>query len=467
MPSRASFSRLGLVAVATCAVLACTSTPPSTPVASTPEQASTSTSGPAPLATSAPTLATTITAAPATPEHRPGPQTQAPPAPTPPTLPPQTPTPTATPAPSPLEIDWQQVQNPGLGAADEIIGSAAAGNRLVVIGGAVDNEHLIWTSGNGRDWSQADLPTVPGYLHLTDVTALGNGFLAVGATDDNDGNSTAVALTSTDGSAWQQLGSATLAGWTYENVAVVGSAIVVVADSSDGSQTAFVTSHDGGQTWSQPSDPDGALKYFGLELTATDTDFWEFAQADGSLQPEIAIWRSTDGDTWTNVGTLPDSAGAARGAIHVANGPLGWVVMAPANGHHKKNFAWWSADGLSWQDAPQAPFGVEDIFADDAGFIAVGNWFPNGSGCAIDPTQAEGLTFTSTDGLLWRRMSEDGWMGNFIDELRRYGRTLIGIGLDFTQNNNGAGAVWTAKLPDLSSDTGPVPTNPPMPKNGC
>jgi len=98
---------------------------------------------------------------------------------------------------------------------------------------------------------------------------------------------------------------------------------------------------------------------------------------------------------------------------------LGWAAIASTTQHQKEvDFAWWSADGVSWQAAQPAPFGVTNIFADDAGFIAVGNYFPNGSGCAIDPKQAVGLTFTSTDGLLWRRLSEDGWMSQYIEQLR-------------------------------------------------
>ena len=111
-----------------------------------------------------------------------------------------------------------------------------------------------------------------------------------------------------------------------------------------------------------------------------------------------------------------------------------------------------------WQVAPNPPFGsIESIFADDTGFVAAGHWSPGGSGCAFDSANAQGLTFTSTDGQLWRWMPTDGWDGKLIEQLRRDGRTLIGIGVEYTQNSDGVGAVWTSDLPDSASDTGPVP----------
>jgi hypothetical protein len=454
--------RLGLVAVAMSAILGCTSATPATPSPSalTPPTAFSSVPS---LVTSVPASAgATATAA----EPSAAPQSQAPQTPTPasqppasPTAPPSTP-PTATPTPSPLLLDWQRVGNPGLDAASDINGSAAAGGRFVAIGEDVDGNAVIWSSGDGRSWSKAALPSL-NELSLGDVAAMGNGFVAVGRVL-GDSSSIGTVLTSADGQSWQLDDAATLPESYFAHVAVLGSTMMI------DDQTDFQVSNDGGKTWSQPALPSGMAQYGVLALTATDTDFWVFASTSGGgKNPPIGIWRSTDGQSWTSVGTLPGLTDAAN--LSVANGPLGWVAIGSTLTKSLKevDYAWWSGDGVTWQAAQPAPFGVTDIFADDAGFIAVGNWYPNGSGCVLDPTQAEGVTFTSTDGLLWRRMPEDGWMSKFVEQLRRYNRTLIGIGVDYSQNEDGTGAVWTAKLPPIANDTGPEATNPPMPKEGC
>jgi hypothetical protein len=136
---------------------------------------------------------------------------------------------------------------------------------------------------------------------------------------------------------------------------------------------------------------------------------------------------------------------------------------------HQKSVAlgWYSSDGQTWQPIPNPPFAVNDIFADDSGFIVAGQWLPKPSGCALDPAEYAGLSWTSTDGLTWTRMPDDGWQSKWIATLRRYNRTLIGIGIDYSSPLDfGVGAAWTADLPSLASNQGPVPSNPPSPGGG-
>jgi len=64
-------------------------------------------------------------------------------------------------------------------------------------------------------------------------------------------------------------------------------------------------------------------------------------------------------------------------------------------------------------------------------------------------------------------MPDEGWQSRWIEQLRRYGRTLVGIGIDYSgADDTGVGAIWTAKLPSLASNNGPVPSNPPSPTGG-
>ena len=361
-------------------------------------------------------------------------------------------------------IDWQKVGNPGIGPAANITASAAAVGRIVVVGEDGDVNPAIWTSGNGLDWKAATLPATDGYLTFADVTTSRSTYIAVG-TDYVDGSPQGLAFASTDGGrTWQSI-AASGDGWSYDRVATAGPTIAIAATDESSGEHRFVVSHDGAATWTIIDAGDAsASELFAFETN--DEGFWAFTGNAASDSGEIGIWRSTDGESWTSAGTLPGSGGLA--SLTVANGPLGWVAAGDANrGKKQVPLAWWSADGSAWQSSDTPPFDVSDVFADDAGFIAVGHYYPNSTGCALDESEAVGLTWTSPDGLLWRRQSEDGWQGQFIQQLRRYNRTLIGIGIDWSSADEGVAAVWSADLPHSSSDAGPVPSNPPLKNNGC
>lgn len=337
---------------------------------------------------------------------------------------------------------------------------------MVLIGRDQDLNSVIWASSNAHDWTVGQVvPFLPGELDVVDVTGTQNGFSAT-AFQSGSGEGTGIYLTSTDGTSWEWNNSVAPEGWGLDFIASVGSTIVMRADTS--TQAGLLTSHDNGHTWGNVNTDDPANGSL-LALVGTDNSFWIFAPESSNKQQGLGAWRSTDGDTWTKAGTLPGSIGDTDSEFHVAHGPLGWVatqIYWTRKG--EQDYAWWSADGSTWQQAQPAPFGIAAVFADDAGFIATGNYYPNGSGCAVDPAQMVGTTFTSTDGLLWRKTPDaDSIHGGYVDQLRRYNRTLIGMGFDYKVGEDGVGAEWTAKLPDISSDTGPVPSNPPVPPSGC
>src|SRR5262249_9708272 len=104
-------------------------------------------------------------------------------------------TPNATATLAPLLLDWQQVARPGLGAAEDIVGSAANGGRMVAIGEDEETDDAAWYSDNGRDWTKATVNSTLNGLALHDVSANGDGFVAVG-TFYADNGFTGIALTS-------------------------------------------------------------------------------------------------------------------------------------------------------------------------------------------------------------------------------------------------------------------------------
>jgi hypothetical protein len=181
----------------------------------------------------------------------------------------------------------------------------------------------------------------------------------------------------------------------------------------------------------------------------------------------LQVWTSTNLADWTRVATLPGTRRVFNPVL--AGGPLGWI-LAGSDYDSGRNFMMWSADGESWEQV-NAPIGpISDVFVDDAGFVAVGFLYI-GTGCALDPSDIQGLTWTSTDGRSWAAMPPEDLLHKRIDHLFRDGRTLIGIGLSYdpeggTSDNAG---VFTTGLPPIAPQ-GPGPTAAPTPtpdQGGC
>ncbi len=182
----------------------------------------------------------------------------------------------------------------------------------------------------------------------------------------------------------------------------------------------------------------------------------------------LAAWTSTDTVTWTKVATFPGTRNVNEPVL--AGGQLGWIVAGYAeNGEDKVDLMFASADGLAWQQVTPALGPVSDVFIDGAGFVAVGFLYIP-MGCDADPSEIQGLTWTSTDGRSWTPMPQEEFLHKRIDHLFRDGRTLIGIGLGYEENSGTAfGAVWTTRLPPITPQ-GPGPTPAPTPTpdpGGC
>ena len=162
---------------------------------------------------------------------------------------------------------------------------------------------------------------------------------------------------------------------------------------------------------------------------------------------------TADGKTWTKSAQLPNSHRAE--GLTAAFGPLGGVVIGAAK-------AWFSADDVHWHLAKNTPTltrrgrdDVDAVVADVSGFIVAAHRDP--PGCVLDPTQRRALTFTSVDGQVWRTKSTKGWLGQEIDQLFVSGRTLFGVGIDWSNEASSAGMVWRAQLPVVATDNAPPP----------
>ena len=178
----------------------------------------------------------------------------------------------------------------------------------------------------------------------------------------------------------------------------------------------------------------------------------------------VVVWTSANLVDWTMAGPLTGTRNVHETIL--AGGPLGWIVTGVAeNGPRKSDLMFASTDGLARQRVTPPIGPISDVFVDDAGFVAVGFlYIPNG--CDADPSEIQGLTWTSTDGRSWTAMPSAEFQHKRIDHLFRDGRTLLGIGLGYEENSGSAfGVVWTTRLPSIAP-AGRGPTAAPTPAPG-
>ncbi len=377
---------------------------------------------------------------------------------------PATPSPSSTATASPtvdgLLVDWQE-QSSDLGGMNEFWASAAVPSRFVAVGNSDNAGAGIWTSTDGLHWRPANVPDAAGYtsITLTDVTAGGPGAAAV-ADGRQGAQEVGVVYVASDGRDWTLAESPDFAGWQFMRIGSTASSLVVFG--SAWPHGAIFASTDG-INWQQAtgSDTDGIAAGL-LTLERHGSQLWAFSEdlsgGPGS-QGKTQVWTTNDGLAWQLAGALPGSLGVTH--LSVAAGPLGWVAVGA---NSTDWLAWRSSDGLSWSRVQPAPWGrLDATIGDQAGFVAVGWYSTRRDGCVLGDNSTKGVTWTSSDGSVWREMADNGWKAKQVDLLRRDGRTLFGLGLDYTTNGQGPGAVWTALLPGSSQDINPPPAYPPPP----
>ncbi|HEY7025127.1 MAG TPA: hypothetical protein VH371_09220 [Candidatus Limnocylindrales bacterium] len=337
----------------------------------------------------------------------------------------------------------------GLWAASERQGTYVLSGQPVADGW----DAQLWYSNDARLWQLAALPDQPHIDRIHAIAPTGNGFAALGL-ELNDTEFLTHALISTDGLAWKVAGSYPGVG---SDLAEIDGRLL--AFNNDNSKSDPVYSDDDGITWHVVSSPSGLVVADGLlALYETEDYLWALRSddptEDARIKTPIELWRTTDGLDWSEVVELPDSMAASKAEI--ASGPLGWVITARRatfTDYELSNewSAWSSADGLVWRPAVSAPQYVDQILADDQGFIAIGR--DPGKCCVLEESNVRQNIWTSADGRSWHQMSQQGWHGREIDYLTSVGTQLEGVGIDWkfwpSRDSVGWGVAWEANRSDL------------------
>jgi hypothetical protein len=246
---------------------------------------------------------------------------------------------------SPLAVPGNALAQAAAGPAGYVVvGSAADGNAAggTTVGGTT--APAAWYSKNLGTWARTTLPVPGGYApagapasQALAVTAAGPGFVAVGSA----GN-TPAAWTSRNGSAWNFTALPLPAG-------AAGAELTQVT--AKGAQVAAA-----GYAWRAGSPP--------VPFAAVS--------ADGGR-----TWRDAQLPTPPGPAVVTALTAAGHGFVAMGHtGPPGRPVM----------LAWWSADGLTWQDGIPAGGGPGEAIVTQINAVAAGNGTLTGAGFAASST---------------------------------------------------------------------------------
>jgi hypothetical protein len=351
---------------------------------------------------------------------------------------------TATPSAKPsvvaartLDIRWTAHDPTGLSSVRSIVGVARNADRYVLVAELPSDEReafAAWTSEDGQAWKRTH--AFPDDERVLALTAGGPGFVVAGF---KQGGDVGVVWTSNDGLDWQRVTDASLQGGVINQLVTTASGVVGFGWRYQPNQVGAIWTSPDGFEWLAATNATGVRVARGLQtVSAYDGRAVAFV-SEGERKP-AAIWETTGRAEWTRTGTLPDVGIVER----VAGGMKGWVAIG-------SNKAWASTDGRSWSKGVSGPDVAADVIVDDAGFVAVGfvGSLP-GETCG-DQRPFEGHTWTSVDGRGWRRMPiTPEFKQAMVLRLLVTDRTLIGFGHRIGAADTMSIARWTAPLPELT-----------------
>jgi hypothetical protein len=199
---------------------------------------------------------------------------------------------------------------------------AASPARIVVGGSGRQLGDLpIWSSGDGRTWTEAKQSTPYTRANVTGIAIGGPGFVAVGFDDVG-----AVAWTSTDGAVWTRIDDPSFASGRLLAVAATPAGLVAVGTDAGGARA--WTSLDG-TAW-VPTDHFGSRSTWPTAVAATS--FGVVAVDAGMrgdhvwLSPDGNGWRPLSDPTWSGSTEIDAVVGSGRTVV-VAGSSEGTAVL--------------------------------------------------------------------------------------------------------------------------------------------
>ncbi len=352
----------------------------------------------------------------------------------------------------PPELAWQRVEDQEslVGPGEQRMEAVTAlPDGFVAVGSAPDPadpaggvDAAVWRSIDGQEWSMVDGDSFggPGDQRLLGVAAGPAGLVAVGI----DGSS-AAAWTSPDGALWTRApgGEGVFGGpgdQRAEAVAVLPGGRGWVAVGSDGQgEGAVWASSDG--SWARVGTEGlaGPGEQLVLDVVAGSSSLAAVG-TDGEL---AVAWTSTDATTWART-----DLGQGR-ATALAGGEAGLVAVGSTSGDDEDAVTWRSADGATWErvegDDLAGPLdqGASGVTVGDDVIVAVGTTNLGGGGDAA--------AWTSADAGTWARSAHDenvfgGDQTQQMTDVASVGALVVAVGWSGSTPESRDSAVWVADL---------------------
>lgn len=329
--------------------------------------------------------------------------------------------------PSTVGAEWAVVGTvPGAAPNDVTVG----GPGLVAVGaeGPVGCEVCpdlgytgrIWTSSDGREWSDNPATGIDGGAFLSHVAA-GPGGLVVFGRHPVDATTENLVLVSPNGASWTTLANHPFEAIGAAVLGVTGTPSLFVAAGSLGEpdtmgHATLWTSTNGVDWETVYQSPDEGSTYEVVELDGQWVAAGEVLVASDDparafMQQPVA-WSSTDGRTWTQH-ELPVPEGAfAATATALASTHAGLIAVGFAEhevpdpvGSVLGFAAWHSLDGSTWASAPVTDAMLENIGGGFLVYDAPERAFALGSGCLCG-TGTPYRWWTTPNGLDWTQLAE-------------------------------------------------------------
>ena len=316
-------------------------------------------------------------------------------APTPsPTTPPPSPDPTASPDPTPSPgptgpptVAWEDATVPESRNASSTLTIVPGGEGLIAIGFDGGFGTTLWTSADGRDWTDIT-PAEFASVGIVSVVEFDGGLIGVGRgnTIDVDAQQAAV-YRSEDGVTWRTVDTE-IEGQLIDVIATDDGLFAV--GGVPGADAAGIWRSTDGETW---------------ERAGADFEhafLWSIADGGPGLvavgwrrnpEPDLAVWTSTDGDEWT---LAPDPEGFEGYEATDVVDLDGTLVMA-GSGFAGGGRIWTSDDGIAWELADLALEGMyaRNLSSTPTGLVATGGG-----------DDSNGRAWLSTDGRSWQPLGD-------------------------------------------------------------
>ena len=375
---------------------------------------------------------------------------------------PATPEPSATETnpPRAVTVEWRPVELPmALGPDDPISGPVAGeSGAIALVSREGQGRPTLLSSPDGTRWRISPIEAGGFAGQAVALFAVPGGYVAI-VREGSPGEPPEQlrAWLSRDGRSWTRGGVLPLLNDVDLQAAEGGAIVVCSYGEEEAEGTICLRSIDGAASWSLVTDPTGDLaRAEALDrIVAAPPGFL----AAGSLDGQVRLWRSGDGDRWT---LLPadERLSEVSWTAGLVRGRTGFVLAAGVrerdrrHGDRTVGTLWYSPDGLAWAQLP-----LPDIDA-SGGFdlVALGDAYAAVAIHAFFNDVRASAVLTSADGRHWRADPLPDLLAGWPPRLVALRDHLLAL-----QPTDDGGQRLALGLLAPVADPGPFPTPTPTP----